>query len=72
MLTLSRKIGESIMISDNIEVVLLSTQGEQARIGVSAPKDIPIHRREIFEQIQSENRESTRYINVGAVKQWIK
>ena len=58
MLALSRKKGDSIIINDNIEVVVLSIQGEQVKIGVLAPKDIPIHRKEIYEQIMKANKEA--------------
>ncbi|MCL2048299.1 MAG: carbon storage regulator CsrA [Defluviitaleaceae bacterium] len=59
MLALTRKKGESIIIGDNIEIVVLSTSGEQVRIGILAPKNITVHRKEVFEQIQNENKEAT-------------
>jgi len=62
MLALTRKKGESIVIGDNIEIVVLSITGEQVRIGVIAPKTISVHRKEIFEQIQDENKEATRNV----------
>ena len=68
MLALTRKKGESIVISDNIEVVILGIQGEQVKLGIVAPKHIPVHRKEIYEQIQAENLEATRNLNVNAVK----
>ena len=58
MLALTRKKGESIIIGDNIEIVVLSTSGEQVRIGILAPKNITVHRKEVFEQIQNENKEA--------------
>jgi carbon storage regulator len=58
MLALTRKKGGSIVISDNIEVVVLGITGEQVRLGVIAPKSVSIHRKEIFEQIQNENKEA--------------
>ncbi len=58
MLALTRKKGESIIIDDNIEITILGTNGDQVKIGISAPKNIPIYRKEIYEQIQEENRES--------------
>lgn len=58
MLALTRKKGESIMINDNIEVVVLGITGEQARIGILAPKTVAVHRKEIYEQIQIENKEA--------------
>ncbi|MCL2576919.1 MAG: carbon storage regulator CsrA [Defluviitaleaceae bacterium] len=58
MLALTRRKGESIVIGDNIEMVVLGITGEQVRIGVIAPKSISVHRKEIFEQIRSENKEA--------------
>lgn len=58
MLVLSRKKGESIIIQDNIEVTILSVEGDTVRIGISAPKDIDIFRQEVYQSIQETNRES--------------
>jgi carbon storage regulator len=55
MLVLTRKVHQSIMIGDDIEVVVLEVRGEQVRLGVRAPKNVPVHRKEIYEQIQAEN-----------------
>lgn len=60
MLALTRKKGESIIIGDNIEVVVLGIQGDQIKIGIIAPKQITVHRKEIYEQIQSENIEAAK------------
>jgi len=68
MLALTRKKGESIIINDNIEVIVLGVQGEQVKLGIVAPKSIPVHRKEIYEQIQAENLEATQNINLSAVK----
>jgi len=54
MLILSRKIQETIMIGDDIEVCVLSFDGIKVRLGVRAPRNIPVHRREIYLRIQSE------------------
>lgn len=56
MLALTRKRGESIIIADNIEVVVLGFSGEQVKIGVQAPREISIHRKEVYDQIQLENQ----------------
>ena len=53
MLVLSRKIGESIMIGDDIEITLVSTEGSKVRIGIQAPVDVPVHRKEIYLEIQA-------------------
>ncbi|MCL1863588.1 MAG: carbon storage regulator CsrA [Defluviitaleaceae bacterium] len=58
MLALTRKKGESIIVNDNIEVVVLGITGEQVRLGILAPKHISVHRKEIFEQIKNENKEA--------------
>ena len=55
MLALTRKKGDSIIINDNIEVTILDIQGDQVRLGINAPRDITIHRKEIYEQIRQEN-----------------
>ena len=68
MLALTRKKGESIIINDNVEVIILGVQGEQVKLGIVAPKSIPVHRKEIFEQIQLENLAATQNLNVNAVK----
>lgn len=54
MLVLTRKPNQSIMIGDDVEVTVLEVRGEQVRIGVNAPKHIPVHRREIYEEIQQQ------------------
>jgi carbon storage regulator len=58
MLALTRKKGESIIVGDNVEVVVLGITGEQVRLGIIAPRNIPVHRKEIYEQIQNENKEA--------------
>jgi len=68
MLALTRKKGESIMIGDTMEVVVLGVTNEQVRLGIIAPKNIPVHRKEIYEQIQVENKEAQMSINVAALK----
>ena len=68
MLALTRRKGESVVIGDEVEVVVLSVMGEQVRLGIIAPKRIPVHRKEVFEQIQAENRQSTDAASMSAVK----
>jgi hypothetical protein len=59
MLALSRKPGESVVIGNNIEITILEVKGEQIKVGIKAPKDIAIYRKELFEQIQDSNREAS-------------
>lgn len=54
MLILTRKIGESLMIADNITVTVLGVKGTQVRIGVNAPKEITVHREEIYKKLKTE------------------
>ena len=57
MLVLTRKVHQSIRIGDEIEVVVLEVRGEQVRIGIKAPKDVAVHRAEIYEQLHQGNPE---------------
>ncbi|MFS0783687.1 carbon storage regulator CsrA [Bacillus sp. 1P06AnD] len=56
MLVLTRKAGESIIIGDDIEIIVLESKGDQIKIGIKAPKEVEIHRKEVFESIQNENK----------------
>ena len=58
MLVLTRKLHQSIVIGDGIEVVVLEVRGEQVRLGIKAPKDVAVHRKEVFDQIQEANLEA--------------
>lgn len=58
MLVLSRKKDESIMIGDQIEIKILAVDGEQIKIGIVAPKTVKVHRSEVFEAIQAQNKEA--------------
>lgn len=59
MLVLTRKVHQSIIIGDDVEVVVLEVRGEQVRLGIRAPKNVAVHRKEIYEQILEENKESS-------------
>lgn len=58
MLALSRKVNESIMIGHDIEITVLEIKGEQVKIGINAPKSVPLYRKEIYLQIQEANKEA--------------
>ncbi|KAA0228261.1 MAG: Carbon storage regulator [Fimbriimonadales bacterium] len=60
MLVLTRKVHQSIIIGDSIEVVVLEVRGEQVRLGIRAPKNVTVHRQEIYSQIQTENLEAAK------------
>ncbi|MDO4777021.1 MAG: carbon storage regulator CsrA [Cardiobacteriaceae bacterium] len=57
MLILTRRVGETIIIDDDIEVTVLSVKGNQVRLGIKAPEDIAVHREEIYERLMNDNRE---------------
>mgnify|MGYP001018590113 CR=1 FL=1 len=59
MLVLTRKVNQSIIIGDDVEVVVLEVRGEQVRLGIKAPKTVTVHRKEIYDQIQEENRQAS-------------
>lgn len=58
MLVLTRKKDQTIVINDNIEITVLDIQGDQVRIGVNAPRSVSVHRKEVFLEIQQENRKA--------------
>lgn len=68
MLALSRKQGESIIIGNNIEITILETKGEQVKIGISAPKSVPVYRKEIYTQIQESNKETAASLDIESLK----
>ena len=58
MLVLSRQRDETIIIGDNIEVTVVDIRGDKVRLGITAPKDISVHRKEVYEAIRRENRQA--------------
>jgi len=61
MLVLSRQKDESIMIGDDVEVIIVDVRGDKVRLGITAPKEIPIHRMEVYEAIQREKEQKGDY-----------
>ena len=59
MLVLTRKLGESIAIDDNIKIVVVQIKGKQVRLGIKAPKETKIHREEVYKAIQDQNQEAS-------------
>ena len=59
MLILTRRVGETLMVGDNVTVTVLGVKGNQVRIGVNAPKDVSVHREEIYMRIQAEKGQSS-------------
>ena len=65
MLALSRKRSEALIINNNIEITVLEIKGEQVKLGINAPKEVPIYRKEVYVQIQDANKEA---INVDGLE----
>ena len=59
MLVLSRKINQSIVIGDNIEIILVDIRGDQIKLGINAPKTVKIFRKEVYEEVKSQNLEAS-------------
>lgn len=68
MLALTRKKGESLVINNNIEVTILKIRGDQIKLGISAPRDVSIYRKEVYLQIQEENKAALETNNAEALK----
>jgi carbon storage regulator len=68
MLALSRKKGESIVLNNDIEVTVLDIKGDQVKIGISAPKSVPIYRKEVYLQIQDANKAASESAGIEALK----
>ena len=68
MLALTRKKGEALVINNNIEITILEVKGDQVKIGISAPKEVPVYRKEVYIQIQEANKEAMAVSGLDALK----
>lgn len=68
MLALSRKKNEALIINNNVEITILEIKGEQVKIGITAPKEVPIYRKEVYLQIQDANKEAVDTDGMAALK----
>ena len=68
MLALSRKKGEALVIANNIEVTILEIKGDQVKVGITAPREVPVYRKEIYLQIQDSNQAATDVSGMQALK----
>ncbi len=71
MLALTRKKGESLVLNNNIEVTVLEIRGDQVKLGIKAPKQVPVYRKEVYLQIQKENEAAASVENLEALKKLI-
>ena len=69
MLALTRKKGESLVLNNDIEVTILEIRGDQVKLGIKAPKQVPAYRKEVYLQIQKENEAAASVENLAALKQ---
>ena len=67
MLALSRKKNDALVINNNIEITILEIKGDQVKIGVSAPKETPVYRKEVYVQIQKENADAMKSDSLNAL-----
>ena len=68
MLALTRKKDEALIINNNIEITILEVKGDQVKIGISAPKEVPIYRKEVYVQIQEANKAAADVSGLEALK----
>ena len=68
MLALTMRKGESLVLNNNIEVTILEIRGDQIKIGITAPKEVPIYRKEVYLQIEDENKAALNPVGTEALK----
>ncbi len=72
MLALSRKKDEAIVINDDIEITVIEIKGDQVKLGISAPKSVPIYRKEVYAQIQNANKEAAASVDAKELSKLFK
>lgn len=72
MLALSRKKQEALVINNNIEITVIDIKGDQVKLGISAPKDVSVYRKEVYLQIQEANKEAMNANDLGALAEFLK
>ena len=68
MLALSRKKNEALIINNNVEITVLEIKGEQVKLGITAPREVPVYRKEVYVQIQDSNQEAVNVDGMEALK----
>lgn len=68
MLALSRKKNEALIINNNVEVTILDIKGDQVKLGINAPREIPVYRKEVYQQTQQANEDAVASENLEALK----
>ena len=71
MLALSRQKNEALVINNNVEITILEIKGEQVKIGITAPKEVPVYRKEVYVQIQDANKEAVSTDGMEALKKML-
>ena len=71
MLALSRKKGESIIINNDVEITVLDIKGDQVKIGITAPKSVPVYRKEVYLQIQEANKDASSLAGIEELKKFL-
>lgn len=68
MLALSRKKNEALIVNNNVEITILEIKGDQVKLGITAPKEVPVYRKEVYLQIQESNKNAMQAENLEALK----
>lgn len=68
MLALSRKKNEALVVNNNVEITILEIKGEQVKLGITAPREVPVYRKEVYVQIQDSNKEAVNVDGMEALK----